>query len=464
VLLPPRAARVHIHLSLESQADQGGAGLAIRWRVAGHSSLPAGKFVFADDRTLPVNGGSSVSALWPDNKTLPAEVWYRPDNTNLPRIPCDLATTELPAPWRWRLLLAGNDRLPGVWSSRDLPPGGFPPGSADQDSPLIPYLPGQPLWLSSPGILPLVDPAPGTPDTARTVAAADREWLADPIVPGLQGKIIVLDPAGGGSDTDGTGPLGTRGATLNLETALLAGQLLTGCGAEVHLTRHGETILAAEDKVRLAGDVGADLFLTIGRHPRDDTLTASHHPGSETGMAWAALFLQAAAPLTGDGDSLGVTPSYDYLLRHTACPALEIRLPGPATPRQEMLFSDRGWQRAEARAVLLSIVSLFQPEQQLAPSLDVAAVIAGLEGGLALNTVDWAELDGNLMWSPLPGHTQGTHSSTEVDNSLDSIHGPGLPDLIDRHTLEIHARGAWQLWLLEKSGAAVTSKLMMHKP
>ena len=464
VLLPPTAARVRVHLSLESPADEGGASLAIRWKVSGNSTLPAGQFVFADDRTLPVNGGSSGYALWPDNTSLPAEVWYRPDNTELPRLPCDLVTTELPAPWSWRLLVTDHEPRSGTWSSRILPPGGFPPGSADQTSPLIPYLPGQPLWLSAPGILPLVDPAPGVPDTARTVAATDRKWPAELIAPALHGKVIVLDPAGGGSNTDGTGPLGMRGATLNLEAALLAGNLLVGCGAEVHLTRKGETILAAEEKVRLAGNVGADLFLTIGRHPRADTMTASHHPGSETGELWADLILQAAAPLTGSTDSLAVTPSYDYLLRHTSCPALEIRLPGPATPRQEMLLSERGWQRAEARAILLSIVSVFQPEKQLAPTLDVAAVIADLDGGIALDSVDWAELDGNLMWSPVSGRDTGGTTSIAGDFTLDSGQGPGLPDLMDRHILEIHAGPAWQLWLLEKSGSAITAKLMMHQP
>lgn len=464
VLLPPTAARVDLHFSSETAVEEGGAGLAIHWRVAGNSNLPAGQFVCADGRTLPVDGGSAGHALWPDNTTLPTEVWYHPDNTDLPRVPCDLVTTQLPAPWRWRLLETDQAPRSGAWSSRIFYPEGFPPGSADQTSPLIPYLPGQPLWLSAPGILPLIDPAPGVPDTARTVSAADRIWPGDLIVPALHGKIIVLDPAGGGSDTDGTGPLGMRGATLNLETALLAESLLAGCGAQVHLTRKGESLLAAEEKVRLAGDVGADLFLTIGRHLRAGTMTASHHPGSETGVLWADLFLQAASTLTGPADSLAVAPSYDYLLRHTSCPALEIRLPGPATPRQEMLMSGRGWQRAEARAILLSIVSVFQPDKQLAPTLDVAAVIAALDGGIALDDVDWAELDGNLTWSPLSGRAAGGPTSTAVDFSLGSGQGPGLPDLMDRHTLEIHSGPAWQMWLLEKSGRAITAKLMMRKP
>ena len=365
-------------------------------------------------------------------------------------------------------MLTLKDGTPcGPWSSRNWPVEGYPPGAADQTASLIPYEPGRPLWITAPGVLPLVDPVPGNPDTARTVQASDREWFAEPLADGLLGKVIVLDPAGGGSDTDGTGPLGTRGATLNLETALLARDLLAGCGAVVHLTRRGETTIPAEEKVRLAGEVGADFFITIGRSRRPETMTASHHPGSETGQRWAELFLQAAGGLADSGDSLAVTPSYDYLLRHTACPALEVRLPGPETPRQEMRLLDRGWQRAEARAVLLSVVSLFQQDGHLAPTLDVAAIIAGLTGGIPVDEVDWAELDGNLIWSPMPRRQDprdGPNSSNRALNSLDSPYGPGLPALGHRHTLEIRAGSKWELWLLEKSGSGFTARPMMINP
>ena len=467
VLMPSEAGRVKLQFISESREGDDGGGLAIRWSVAGNSLLPAGRFEFADGRTLPISGGNSGTALWPAPAGIPTDVRYRPADPGLPDLPCDLTFSELPAPWRWRLVTGGDGKPSGYWSSRNWPLEGYPPGAADQTTPLIPYEPGRPLWITAPGILPLVDPSPSDPDTARTVKAHDLDWLAEPIAAGLSGKVIVLDPAGGGSDTDGTGPLGTRGATLNLETALLAGDLLVGCGAEVHLTRHGETTLPAEEKVRLAGEVGADYFITIGRSSLQETMTASHHPGSETGKRWAELFIQAAAGLAGSGDSLAVTPSYDYLLRHTACPALEIRLPGPGTSHQEMRLLDRGWQRAEARAVLLSIVSLFQQDGQLAPTLDVAAVIAGLPGGIPLEEVDWAEIDGNLIWSPLAGrqaHRDLSNSSTTAVYSLDLKQGPGLPALGDRHTLEVHAGSKWELWLLEKSGSGITARLMMLNP
>ncbi len=455
VLMPPGAGRVELAFISET-GD--GDGLAIRWRVAGSALLPAGRFEFADGRTLPVPGGNSGTALWPAPAEIPTGARYRPAGPGLSDLTCDITMAELPSPWRWRLLTGGEAKSFGPWSSRNWPLEGYPPDATDQTTSLVPYQPDHPLWITAPGILPLIDPAPGNPDTARTVEAHDIYWPAVPIAAGLLGKVIVLDPAGGGSDTDGTGPLGTRGATLNLETAWLAADLLSGCGAVVHLTRHGETTLPAEEKVRLAGNVGADFFITIGRSSLPGTTTASHHPGSRTGKRWADLFVRAATALADTGDSLAVTPSYDYLLRHTACPALEIRLPGPATSHREMRLLDRGWQRAEARAVLLSVLSLFQQNGDLVPTLDVAAVIAGLDGGIPLEEVDWARLDGNLIWSPMP------RLSTPVAFSLDSSHGPGLPALGDRHTLEVHAGSKWEMWLLEKTGSGFEARLMMINP
>jgi len=162
-----------------------------------------------------------------------------------------------------------------------------------------------------------------------------------------------------------------------------------------------------------------------------------------------------------------MTPSYDYLLRHTACPALEVRLPGPISPRQEMRQSQRGWQRVEARSVLLSIASLFEAGTGLVPTLDMAAVIADLVGSADLAEVDWAELDGNLVWSPVPSLEPtggGAEFPSDGAHSLDSPGDPGLPALLDRHTLEINAGGIRQLWLLERSGSGFSARLMMNNP
>lgn len=465
LLMPTSPRSVSLQLMPEVPHENG--FMAVRWSVAGNAPLPKGRLVFSEDLAMPLEGGTSGTGLLPLSAGSPGEVSFHPVAAEDSILPCEVHTIELPDPWQWRLL-TGQDgsSITEPWSMRTGIPDNLQPGIVDQNVSLIPYEPNQPVWVSVPGVQPLVDPDPANPDTARTFSAGDRIWHNNFLVPRLRGKVIILDPAGGGSDPDGIGPLGMRGATLNLETALLAQGLLEGCGAEVHLTRRGETSLPAEEKIRLAGDAEADFFLTIGRSAQPGHLTASHHPGSETGQRWAELFLLATAGLVALDDSLAVVPSYGYLLRQTACPALEVRLPGPWTPRQEMRLTQRGWQRAEARTVLLSLASLSSGTGFIA-TLDVAAIIADLPGAPDLAEVDWAELDGNLIWSPFPipeSTTDGQHLSPARAKSLGLSSGPGLPAQLHRHTLEINAGDVRQLWLLERSGPGFTGRLMMNNP
>jgi N-acetylmuramoyl-L-alanine amidase len=456
VLLPAAGRRVTLHIRPEAQGQAGPRFMALHWSAPDSDPLPAGSFNFPEGGTWRTFGGTAQSALMVMEHGTPASASFEPADPGLASPACEIEVAALPGPWRWGYLGPPFETPIGPWSLRHGDLAGLPTGLIDPHLPLVPHDPARPLFVACPGALPLVDPDPANPDTART--ASGRHWRFEALVPGLRGKVIILDPAGGGSDHDGAGPLGTRGADVNLEVALLAKDLLEGCGARVHLTRGAGTVPAVEEKVRRAGQDAADLFLTIGRSREPGHWTARHHPGSATGLKWADMFLRAAAGLMAPDDSTAILPSYEYQLRHTACPALEIRLPGPATPADEMRLLERGWQRGEARAVLMSIVSVFHDDQDLAPALDVAELIGVLPTGKWSADVDWAELDGNFIWSPLP------EPGTAVPDSLDSWRDPGLPDLIDRHTLEVHGGGTSRLYLIEKTADGYAGRLMMLNP
>jgi hypothetical protein len=295
-----------------------------------------------------------------------------------------------------------------------------------------------------------------------TVDGAAWQWEATPVLESLLGRVIVLDPAGGDTDTDGTGPLGLRGADLNLAVASHAATLLTGAGAAVHLTRHDETELPAVEKVRLAGRVGADLFLTIGRHAVDGPRVVRHHPGSRLGREWAAAAVRASAllpqPVGGPAAPCQTEESSSYLLRHTACPALEWRLDPPMTSTGELRQVEPGWHRAEARAILLALLAVSGEPAIWDHLLHLPVILAELEplGGLPAAEVDWALLDGNLAWSPLPALP--TFAATP--DSLDSGAGPGLPDLLPGHVLELHAGPRWQVWLVS-GGASIRQATLL---
>jgi hypothetical protein len=110
---------------------------------------------------------------------------------------------------------------------------------------------------------------------------------------------------------------------------------------------------------------------------------------------------------------------------------------------------------------------MFETPGHLVPTLDVAAILRELPGAPAPKTVVWAELDGNLIWSPVPVRDDAAEPidlSPDRADPLDSSQYPGLPALLDRHTLEIRTRVVQQLWLLERTGSGYSARLMMHNP
>ncbi len=453
LLLPRAAATVQVAIILESGRQRAG----LRWFTTSGAPAPTGRLQLATGRQIPVGPGQPDQILLdgPSQDWAERQITFTATGATTAGIPCEVAVTHLtPAQQLHLVEINGRPFAPATgWQTRL--------GAAGQTA-LVTSGTDQPLWLEGAGVQPLIDPAPSdpaapsAPAAPRTVAGSAARWTATPLLAGLLDMVIVLDPAGGGTTTDGAGPLGLRGADLNLAVAQQAAQLLRGAGAEVHLTRHDETALLPVEKVRLAGQLQADLFLTIGRRAAGESRVVRHHPGSIVGQAWAEAALIASALLPAASGSAPDTCAREtassYLLRHTACPALEWRLDLPQTAADELRQLQPGWHRAEARAVLLAITAISGHPGVFAHTLNVGEILAGLEndGGLPAGAVDWVQVDGNLIWSPLPVIAPVLGAPKSVGSS----HGPGLPGLLPRHILEVHAGDRWQVWLLDQERSA----------
>jgi N-acetylmuramoyl-L-alanine amidase len=369
------------------------------------------------------------------------------------------------APWRFLVVLpAPGSALAvvpgGSWTPRLFADGYDPQRSIPRIDPAAPVLPvrrGEAFWIEAPGALPVFadrDHRPHWPSDAAAAAESPHGDPPDtlywqPLLPALVGKTIVLDPTGGGPDDDGTGPLGTRGALLNLEVAEKTAALLRGAGCRVVLTREDETWVPNEHKILLANRENADLFLTIGRTQNSaGSVTAAHHHGSAPGEIWARDFGRAYAPLLAAGDSLAITPSWAYLLRHTACPALAVGLPRPETMAAEERLANPYHQHATARALLLSVAALLEDETVFEDVVDPARLLAALEpAGPSADAIAWIRFDGNFFWLP-PARE---HDTAAADSSLTFTQGPGLPAYGPYHTLEVRAGGTSRFWALRRN-------------
>jgi hypothetical protein len=216
--------------------------------------------------------------------------------------------------------------------------------------------------------------------------------------------------------------------------------LLRGVGCEVVLTRTAESWLPDEVKVQTANDGGTDLYLAIARGEPGSGTTARHHPGSAVGNA-LARHLARVVP-----GGVTVVEGTEYVLRHTACPALVVELPAVASDEDGL--ADPRTQDAQARALLLAVAAAWQGDVVPEEAAALSAVMAGFADA---RDVDWALWDGNLAWLP-PYRPDAFADDTP------------LPARGDRHILELHRGEAWQLWAVTRTGSRWTGALLLGGP
>ena len=78
----------------------------------------------------------------------------------------------------------------------------------------------------------------------------------------LTGLTIVLDAGHGGKD-DGTSAMGSTEKDINIGVEKKIAELLESCGAEIIETRSDDTFISLKDRVELANNSGADLFVSV---------------------------------------------------------------------------------------------------------------------------------------------------------------------------------------------------------
>jgi N-acetylmuramoyl-L-alanine amidase len=90
----------------------------------------------------------------------------------------------------------------------------------------------------------------------------------------LVGKVIVVDPGHGGDDNGATGSsFSTLEKTINLQVALLLKNKLEAAGAKVIMTRSDDRKLTLQNRVDIAVNNKADVFVSIHHNTHPNSLT-----------------------------------------------------------------------------------------------------------------------------------------------------------------------------------------------
>lgn len=180
--------------------------------------------------------------------------------------------------------------------------------------------------------------------------------------------VIVLDPGHGGNDA---GALSAEEDVMekdvNLAVALYACQLLEryslkdfGLGAEwedvvILMTREDDSYVSLSERVELAEDAGAELFVSVHANALENSTTWTgiytyYHPDKPEDAALAQTVQQALIAATGAVDRGADSGDY-YVLRETSMPAILIETGFLSSPAELALLTDSTYQQALAQGI-----------------------------------------------------------------------------------------------------------------
>lgn len=446
--LPVRQAVVLIETI--SETGEGENRALLHWRTTGSAGEPvaiANQYWWDED---PTGDPVTVAEGWTFTKPGLIRRYTFSSDDDPPRAVIQ-RRFDLPPGARW-IRLHDEPGTPGAWKIRHYPATGWADpllrrAALNPDAPYVPRIPDRPLWLEKPGRRPLLLDATGRSPWGEACDSPADSLTWRPLIPALLGRTILIDPAGGAADDDGTAPLGTPGRELNLRVAERLAGLLRGAGATVELTRTRPDWVADEAKVLQANRNGAALFITL-RRARDGRADWSirHHYGSRGGSRWAALAGRTLGRFTAP-DTVAVAEGYDYLLRHTACPAVDVALPLPVTLDDEERWLAPAYQQTVASELFNATCAWFAgPEllDELAVPLDY--IVEHSVRSHRANAAAWIRVDGNWLWlPPRPGDPAGRLPLSGPDHTFE-VKVPGGWELLLSAIRENDAPSVWPFW------------------
>ncbi|PDY48725.1 N-acetylmuramoyl-L-alanine amidase [Bacillus pseudomycoides] len=177
----------------------------------------------------------------------------------------------------------------------------------------------------------------------------------------LSKKVIVIDPGHGGNDPGSIGPNGTREKDITLKTAKNIQKKLEEKGMTVILTREDDTFVPLKNRVAIAQNKSADLFLSI----HYDGFTTNDVKGVTT-YYYKGLKEQALAKMIHDhlfkhiqAKNRGVKSGDYYVLRENQQPSILLELGYITNPEDEERMNSQKSQADVASGVISGIIEYF---------------------------------------------------------------------------------------------------------
>ena len=204
--------------------------------------------------------------------------------------------------------------------------------------------------------------------TEQMTSQSANDQLAKVSTYTLKGKVIVIDPGHGGSDTGAIGPTHLAEKNVTLAIARDLRTLLSNEGATILMTRTSDQDVAypgassideLQARVDIANQANADLFVSIHADSFSDTVhgtTTYYYPGSNSTLAH----------LVQDGlvnqlhlSNRGFVPNDYYVLKYTKMPAILTEAAFISNPKEERLLGNRLFNQKIAIGIYTGIKNYF---------------------------------------------------------------------------------------------------------
>lgn len=178
-----------------------------------------------------------------------------------------------------------------------------------------------------------------------------------------RGKLIVVDPGHGGTDS---GAVGTTYKTfekeINLQVALKLKQRLEASGARVIMTRSDDTTLTLEQRVQFAVQNNADMFVSVhhNTHPNaatNGTIIFYYHKGKS--MELAQLTQNEIVATTQYKDLTSRFGDF-HVIRENPKPAILAEIGFMTNPQEEANLRDDQHQQNAAEGLFRGVLRYFQ--------------------------------------------------------------------------------------------------------
>ncbi len=173
---------------------------------------------------------------------------------------------------------------------------------------------------------------------------------------------IVLDPGHGGRYPGAVGPTGLTEKEVNLNIAQRTARLCEQEGAGVMLTRTEDKTTSLNQRVTIANNFSADIFVSIHSNGFSDSrangIETYHYPSSSLGRTLAISIQKSKINKLGLRDR-GVKTAYFYVLRETKMPAVLSEIGFITNPVEEKLLKQDSFRQIAAESLLEGIINYF---------------------------------------------------------------------------------------------------------